>query len=399
MSGSGETIIVTDAEQRAALALVRSLGRAHHRCVVVGHTPRPLAAASRYAARAVIAPDPLKDAESFAESVKRLAEEERATVLLPVTEAAMLALLATGSRTSQTIIPWPDLATFRRISNKQLVLSIASEIGIAVPAQHVAMSAEDALTIAEGLLRFPLVLKPARSIAEHSGGRYKLTVMHAGNAREFRRRVRELPDAAFPLLLQERIVGPGTGIFLLLWDELIAAFAHRRLREKPPAGGISVYSESIAVDPDLLDCSVRLLQRFGWRGVAMVEYKRDAETGRPYLMEVNGRFWGSLQLSITAGVDFPRLLVDCALGKRINVAPRYAVGVRNRWWWGEVDHLLTRLRRSPGELALAGDVQSIARTAMDFVISPLRRDDHDEVFRLSDPYPFLRETASWLREV
>ena len=66
----------------------------------------------------------------------------------------------------------------------------------------------------------------------------------------------------------------------------------------------------------------------------MVEYKRDSATGQPYLMEVNGRFWGSLQLAIDSGVDFPRILVACALGEHGQQMPSYRVGVRSRWWWG-----------------------------------------------------------------
>jgi predicted ATP-grasp superfamily ATP-dependent carboligase len=58
-----------------------------------------------------------------------------------------------------------------------------------------------------------------------------------------------------------------------------------------------------------------LLGQFDWQGVAMVEFKVEANTGTPYLLEVNGRFWGSLQLAIDAGVDFPALLVDAATGK------------------------------------------------------------------------------------
>ena len=38
----------------------------------------------------------------------------------------------------------------------------------------------------------------------------------------------------------------------------------------------------------------------------MVEFKHDERDGVPKLMEINGRFWGSLQLAIDAGVDFPR---------------------------------------------------------------------------------------------
>jgi hypothetical protein len=36
----------------------------------------------------------------------------------------------------------------------------------------------------------------------------------------------------------------------------------------------------------------------------MVEFKDDG-VNPPCLMEINGRFWGSLQLAIDAGVDFP----------------------------------------------------------------------------------------------
>ena len=44
-------------------------------------------------------------------------------------------------------------------------------------------------------------------------------------------------------------------------------------------------------------------------GVAMVEYRYDPASRRYVFMEINGRFWGSLQLAIDAGVDFPALLV------------------------------------------------------------------------------------------
>ena len=62
----------------------------------------------------------------------------------------------------------------------------------------------------------------------------------------------------------------------------------------------------------------------------MVEYKRDSSTGQPYLMEVNGRFWGSLQLAIDSGVDFPRILVACALGEKSREIDRAEIEAQNR---------------------------------------------------------------------
>ncbi len=127
----------------------------------------------------------------------------------------------------------------------------------------------------------------------------------------------------------------------------------------------------------------------------MIEYKLDAATGTPYLMEVNGRFWGSLQLAIDSGVDFPTLLIEAAMGERPSPVTHYRKGVRSRWWWGDVDHLLARLRRTDAELSLPPGLPSRLAALRDF-FTLWRPGDRNEVLRLSDPAPFFRETIEWL---
>ncbi len=129
----------------------------------------------------------------------------------------------------------------------------------------------------------------------------------------------------------------------------------------------------------------------------MVEYKVDSETGAAHLMEVNGRFWGSLQLAIDAGVDFPVLLVRAALGEDVEPVSDYQVGIRSRWLWGDVDHLLTRLRRSDEQLLVQDDVPSRWRSVLSSLV-PWRPGDRTEVLKLDDPKPFVRASAQWLRE-
>jgi len=157
-----------------------------------------------------------------------------------------------------------------------------------------------------------------------------------------------------------------------------------------------VYRESIALDVDLLERSRALLDRFGWQGVAMVEFKRDSTTGQPYLMEVNGRFWGSLQLAIDAGVDFPRMIAECALGERVKPQLSYRVGVRSRWWWGQIDHLVGRVRPRATAPPLPPGTVSAAGAIGDLLLGPFRRDDYEEVLRWSDPAPFWNETIQWI---
>src|SRR5262249_823374 len=130
--------------------------------------------------------------------------------------------------------------------------------------------------------RFPLVIKPSRSVVESGDARTKVSVLYAQTQTELTAALLSLPEQAFPVLLQERIEGPGCAISVLMWDgQVRAAFAHRRLREKPPSGGVSVLRDAIPLDRELLARCAALLADFDWRGVAMVEFKQQRATGIP----------------------------------------------------------------------------------------------------------------------
>jgi predicted ATP-grasp superfamily ATP-dependent carboligase len=389
-------ILVTDGTQRSALAVVRSLGRAGHAVFVCAVRTPSIAGESRHAVAQGTVADALHAPEQFVSDIQNRIEQWRIDMLIPITEASLLALLPERDGLGVTI-PFPDASVFRAVADKEALLAAAPRAGIAVPRQLVLHSADDMRGIDPSLLDYPVVLKPSRSVGEHDGHRVAMGVQHAADAVALGRAVAGMSQAAFPLLVQQRIVGPGTGVFLLIWEgKLLASFSHRRLREKPPSGGVSVYSESVVADDDLIERSRLLLEQFGWNGVAMVEYKRELRTGIPYLMEVNGRFWGSLQLAVDAGVDFPALLVDAASGNAPSPVTSYRTGVRSRWWWGDFDHLLARWRGSAESLALPPDAPSRLRATFAF-LTFWHSHDRSDVFRVSDARPFLHETIEWFR--
>jgi predicted ATP-grasp superfamily ATP-dependent carboligase len=389
-------VLVTDGEQRSALAVVRTLGRAGHRVIVCSTQRACIAGASRYAEEVARVPDPLRDSRAFVESVSKLVRRSSIDVVIPMTDGSMLAALEGAEQLAPAVLPVAGLDCYRTVSDKAFVLAAAPSFGIAVPAQRT-LALDDIDEVDEIEIPYPVVVKPARSVGEYAGRRARLGVQYAHNRAELRNIVRNADRAAFPLLLQQRVVGAGVGVFLLLWGgETIAVFSHRRLREKPPSGGVSVYRESVAADPDLVARSRALLGQFDWRGVAMIEYKIDGRTGTPYLMEINGRFWGSLQLAIDAGVDFPNLLLTVALDGARPRIPEYRVGVRSRWWWGDVDQLVTRLRRSAQTLALPENSPTRWQAVREFMRLGGAA-DHNEILRLDDPWPFVRETIDWFR--
>jgi len=396
---AGLRFLVTDGDQRAALAIVRSLGAARAVPVVCSGTGASLAGASRFAATELQAPDSLKQPEAFVQALQEAVRDHAIDCLLPVTESSLRAVLRSREQFDGVLLPFPPHDTFVAASDKRHVMELATRLGIPVPHQVVLQGPGSVVLDPPnpgGTIRFPLVLKPSVSVAEGAAGSVKLSVVHVANRAELERAVAELPAAAFPILAQERVTGPGVGVFLLRWNgRILARFAHRRLREKPPSGGVSVYRESIAPPPDALAHAEALLEALDWQGVAMVEFKCDERAGTPYLMEINGRFWGSLQLAIDAGVDFPRLLVEAALGKLPGRPVEGRPGVRLRWLLGDLDHLLLRLRKSRAELALGTDAPGRLRALGSFLL-PWRPGERWEVLRPGDPRPFGREVRGWV---
>ena len=240
----------------------------------------------------------------------------------------------------------------RYASDKAYVVRLANKLRVPTPNTVIVGSADEALAVGN-TLSLPVVIKPARSRVRNGSNWLSTSVSYATDLVMLRRILTRLPPAAYPVLLQERIEGPGRGLFAcFVLGQPVAFFAHQRLREKPPSGGVSVLCESTPLDPAAVEYGTRLLSHIGWHGVAMVEFKQDNRDGSLRLMEINARFWGSLQLAIDAGVNFPCMLADIAAGKPPTKEKPYRFGIRNRWLAGDVDALIMLLTRSSRALNL-----------------------------------------------
>ncbi len=133
------------------------------------------------------------------------------------------------------------------------------------------------------------------------------------------------------MLVQEYIPGRiHDGCFLFRRGEPRAVLTQQRIVLYPGRGGIGVLNETTD-DPELAAAGERLLRRLDWHGPAQVEFKRDNGTGEPILMEINGRLWGTLDLSIQAGMNFPYLICRMAMDGDVPAQAGYRKGLRYRW--------------------------------------------------------------------
>jgi CelD/BcsL family acetyltransferase involved in cellulose biosynthesis/predicted ATP-grasp superfamily ATP-dependent carboligase len=385
-------VLVTDGDNRAALAVVRSLGRAGH-TVIVGEKRSPsLAQTSRYCAHRLNYPDPVKTPDVFVEYVAGYARSNPIDAILPVSDITTLLLTAERGRLAATCaIPFAPAATIQRAADKIDMLQTAQRLGVPVPHTVIVPSPFE---VPDHDLGYPVVIKPWRSRIRVATGWVSTSVSYARTAAELEHDLASRPAHEFPVMLQERIIGSGIGVFACYHHgKTVALFSHRRLRERPPWGGVSVLSESVALPPLATAYATRLLDEIGWHGVAMVEFKNDRSDGQPKLMEVNGRFWGSLQLAIEAGVDFPRLLLQTLEPRGFNGLPTYRVGVKSRWLWGDFDSLLQTWSRNEAGPGLPASRWQSLREFVRFWDPAVHYDNP----KWHDPQPGLFETSSRVR--
>jgi predicted ATP-grasp superfamily ATP-dependent carboligase len=390
-------VFITDGNQRSALAVVRSLGQAGV-AVTVGESQVPsLAGTSRYCSKQVRYPSPIAEGEQFLAFLCEQMAGGEYEVLLPMTDITMqLVASARESFPPSVHVPFPGQEQVLLVQDKGHVLEVAQRLGI--PCPETFFCNEKIVEEVAGMLRYPVVVKPRFSRAFHDGRWVHGAVRYAHDPASLVASYRNA-HALFPCpIVQEKLEGEGRGVFLLIWKgELKAAFCHRRLREKPPWGGVSVYSESLPLDRNLAEQSFALLKALGWEGVAMVEFKVDGRDRQPKLMEVNGRFWGSLQLAIDAGMNFPHLLYRCAMGEEVPAQFDYQPGVKSRWLLGDLDHLLIKLTHAQSPNGVRYSWGSRLAAGASF-LKFYERKTRSEVQRLDDPAPGWHEVKSYVRD-
>ncbi|VAW71549.1 ATP-grasp enzyme-like protein [hydrothermal vent metagenome] len=384
-----KTVLVLDANQRSALATTRSLGGHGVTVFTADDTRSALAGSSRYSHKYFQHPAPLSKPEEFITSIRSIATVHIIDIILPMTELTTALLLQHREELPDVILTCPNLETIDALANKCSLMRLAESLDIPIPPTWYVDNPDD-LSVALADLPYPLVLKPAKSWLINNGTWLHTSVRFADNPTQAQEIIDTDPAFSHPYMFQAHVEGTGQGVFALYHQgEALASFNHRRLREKPPWGGVSVLSESVPIDPTLLTHARALLDAVKWHGIAMVEFKVN-EDGTPYLMEINTRFWGSLQLAIDAGVDFPWLLYQMACGKSVEAIHNYKTGTRLRWLLGDLDSLYISLKRN--ENSLMEKLAVLLR-----FLTPHPFTTRHEVNRWSDIRPFLWELKHYLK--
>lgn len=251
-------------------------------------------------------------------------EKNNIDILLPVFEERIKTLIKYKKqlKNEKALVALPSLQSFDTANRKELL------------SRHLKLNnlqGPDSIYIAPGSygqiktssLSFPLLAKPTEMTDSGKG------------IQLFRNRV-EL-DYFFmqqtngvSYLLQKFIDGYDLGCNVLCKNGHVLAYT---IQKGNLWDNKSPYSPQIGLDflyeEEVLSIVMKLMKSLNWSGVANVDMLYDEKNNEFHILEVNPRYWSTLDASLIAGVNFPYLQCLTAIGERFEI-PSYAnVGYLN----------------------------------------------------------------------
>ncbi len=388
--------IILDGQLKSSLSAVRSLGTAGISVSVGAERETGMALHSRYANARFTYPSPYTDQDAF---IQRVIDEAirmgDKPVVFAFSDATYLSLYAKREKLAEYMtLVFPDSKSVEIAFDKAATYSLARVSGIPTIPTYMPVSNEEVIQL--GLnLEYPAVVKTRHSVTWKDG----IGIFGSASfVEDGKKLVEKFFDCKEQLgetpLVQKFIHGEEYGVEMLAKEgKIYALVTHHRMRSLSPTGGASVLKETMRAGDlkNVLETyAQKLVEKLSWSGPIMVEFKVDSDSREPYLMEINGRFWGSLPLSIISGVDMPLLFYNVARGETV---PATVVtgdeGIITNHFLGDVRHLLRVLfARDPMRKLLYPKRLTALRN---FCVLPLGT--KPDVWSLPDPKPSIMEVV------
>lgn len=263
---------------------------AGHKIPVIGIASNPdhYCAKTRVCER-ILAAD--TKSEAFIETLESLGPSlPQKAVLVPCTDMSVLLI----SRYRRRLAEWyhvslPDEAVVEMLMDKISFVTFAQEHGLAIPGTFFIRNRAEAEGAAREL-SYPCILKPPMKTPtweQHT----KEKVFKVDSAAEFLQLYDRCSGWADLLMAQEWVEGSDANLYSCNCyfnadAEPLVTFVARKIRQWPPETGTSCLGEEVRNDA-VLEESIRLFRSVNYHGLGYVELKRDARSGKHYIIEPN----------------------------------------------------------------------------------------------------------------
>jgi predicted ATP-grasp superfamily ATP-dependent carboligase len=304
--------------------------------------------------------------EDYVDQVMTLQEEYHYDAVIPFGLTSYYALSRNRER-GKSVLPCliPDEDKFDTANDKSRITDFCKGIGIPSPGRVESYDLNDLGAIARHF-RYPIVLKAKSGSGVVNGLRY------VTKPDQFMRAYEEITkqktsNGAFNYaqpIIQEFIPGfVHDACSLTDRGRVINILTQMRQLMYPIHGGVGAVNVTTD-DQGVRSMARKLLEELEWTGPAQIEFKFDERDHQYKIIEFNPKFWGTLQLSIVAGMDFPSMLRDHLMGQAVKTDQSYAVGVRCKFIFPQAAYAYYQVYKEFG-LRYLFDKQHYSRTYTD----------------------------------
>lgn len=314
-------VLITDASSKHSIPLQRHIRMACPDVYLLGHDSHryPLSLHYGYLHKLI-----------YREPLDTLLTQGDFDMVIPIGGQAVRAV----ARQAPLKALFPELGALDLAFDKIKTAELADFLKIPRPNFMLFRSIED---VHKCNIPFPWVIKPVDE-TKAKGVEYATDINDAHV--KIRRLLEKWPA---PILVQQFVPGTGVGFFGLFKNgKPIRIFMHKRLREYPISGGASCGAMSFW-HPQLKEYGLGILKHLNWNGPAMVEFRYDENTDKLTLLEINPKFWGSLELALEAGVNFGADMITLFRGGTLEYSEEYDRKLRFYWpLEGDLLHLAAK---------------------------------------------------------
>jgi len=326
------------------LSTIRCLGRHGIHTVAVDYSSDAYGSKSKYTSERLIAPHYRENTKSFIQLLIDYAMKESVPpVLIPCHDSYVEVIDEYLDELKKYyLIPQTEMGLYTKMMNKEVLHKLAEANGVRVP-ETVRITDDSYLEKVDQIIHYPCIVKPTDSPSFVAKFRRKLFKVH--NELELLEAVRKATEAGLEVIIQ-RII-PGFDDHMYTFDAYLnqdSKVTHwltcQKFRQYPINFGASVYTGQKFV-PELYNIGAAFLEKMGWKGFAEIEFKKDADTGQFYLIEINVRITNLNSLLDKVGINFPYITYLELTGQPIGT--HTITHDTNRvFWYGFEDMLAIR---------------------------------------------------------
>jgi len=276
---------------------------------------------------------PLESIEGFLGDIMKIIKKEKIDIVMPFGHASVGACSYGKEKIEEySKLIFPDFETFMNFHDKWKTIEICKRANVPAPITFHPKDIED-LENYKSKITFPCIIKAQMGCGIKQG------VRKANNWNELIKYYKEITsnenyeflDNFERPIIQEFMEGKihdVVGVFNN--GDPVGVLSQKRYITYPIEGGTGSVNITTK-DSKAIEYMKKLMKEVKWTGPAMGEFMYIEKEDEFKLIEVNPKFWGTLALSLSVGMNFPKMAADLALKNKVTEKFDYPENYMYRW--------------------------------------------------------------------